>query len=75
MANYTKNKIKPRNPVAKAMLEQRQRPKTIPPKKGSKAKYNRKKINQDIILIYALLHSILPTTSFLLSKPKFFLFL
>ena len=29
-----------RNPVAKAMLQERQAPKVIPPKKGGKAKRN-----------------------------------
>jgi hypothetical protein len=36
-----------RNPVAKAMLQERKSPQTVPPKKGNKAKRNRKqeKIN------------------------------
>ena len=39
-------KIKPTigivNPVAKAMLQERKPPQVVPPKKGSKAKHNRK---------------------------------
>ncbi len=31
-----------RNPVAKAMLQERKSPQVIPPKKGGKAKRNRK---------------------------------
>jgi len=31
------------NPVAKAMLQERKSPQVVPPKKGSKAKRNRKK--------------------------------
>jgi len=31
------------NPVAKAMLQERKSPQVIPPKKGAKAKRNRKK--------------------------------
>tara|TARA_R100001463_G_scaffold131414_2_gene191397 strand:- start:1569 stop:1739 length:171 start_codon:yes stop_codon:yes gene_type:complete len=44
-----KKKIRPRNPIARAMLEQRQSPKAIPPKKGSKAKHNRQKGNKDAL--------------------------
>jgi hypothetical protein len=40
-------KIKPTigivNPVAKAMLQERKSPQVVPPKKGGKAKRNRKK--------------------------------
>ena len=46
-------KIKPTigivNPVAKAMLQERQSPKVIPPKKGGKAKRNRKEDNKNAI--------------------------
>jgi len=38
-----------RNPVAKAMLQERQSPKVIPPKKGGKAKRNRKEDNKNAI--------------------------
>jgi|TARA_R110000823_G_scaffold239801_1_gene364925 hypothetical protein len=38
-----------RNPVARSMLEDRQSPKVIPPKKGSKAKRNRKEDNKDAL--------------------------
>mgnify|MGYP003646466347 FL=1 len=38
-----------RNPMAKAMLQDRQSPKVIPPKKGSKAKLNRKVDNRNAI--------------------------
>jgi len=31
------------NPVAKAMLQERKSPQVVPPKKGNKAKRNRKK--------------------------------
>lgn len=44
-----KRKPKPRNPIARALLEQRQKPQVIPPKKGSKAKYNRRKENHDAL--------------------------
>ena len=44
-----KRKPKPRNPIARAMLEQRQQPQVIPPKKGGKAKYNRRKENHDAL--------------------------
>ncbi len=43
---YGTMKIKPTigivNPVAKAMLQERKSPQVVPPKKGSKAKRNRK---------------------------------
>ena len=38
-----------RNPVAKAMLQERQSPKVIPPKKGGKAKLNRKEDERNAI--------------------------
>jgi len=38
-----KRTITYRNPVAKAMLQERKSPQTVPPKKGNKAKRNRKK--------------------------------
>ena len=38
-----------RNPVAKAMLQERQPPKVITPKKGGKAKRNRRKDNLNAI--------------------------
>mgnify|MGYP003148702773 FL=1 len=44
-----RKKIIRRNPMAKAMLERRQSPQVIPPKKGSKATHNRQKGNQDAI--------------------------
>ena len=44
-----KKKITPRNHIARAMLERRQSPQVIPPKKGSKATHNRQKGNQDAI--------------------------
>jgi hypothetical protein len=37
-----KRTITYRNPVAKAMLQERKSPQTVPPKKGNKAKRNRK---------------------------------
>jgi|TARA_R110002073_G_scaffold50499_1_gene133452 hypothetical protein len=37
------------NPVAKAMLQERKSPQVVPPKKGGKAKRNRKKDNYDAI--------------------------
>ena len=42
-----KRTITYRNPVAKAMLQERKSPQVVPPKKGGKAKRNRKqeKIN------------------------------
>lgn len=36
-------KVTYRNPVAKAMLQERKSPQVVPPKKGGKAKLNRKK--------------------------------
>ena len=46
-------KIKPTigivNPVAKAMLQERKPPQVIPPKKGGKAKRNRKRDNHNAI--------------------------
>ena len=46
-------KIKPTigivNPVAKAMLQERKPPQVVPPKKGSKAKRNRKQENHNAI--------------------------
>jgi hypothetical protein len=44
-----RKKIIRRNPMARAMLERRQSPQVIPPKKGSKATHNRQKGNQDAI--------------------------
>ena len=38
-----------RNPVAKAMLQERKSPKVIPPKKGGKAKRNRKEDNRNAL--------------------------
>ncbi len=38
-----------RNPVAKAMLQERKSPQVIPPKKGGKAKRNRKQEKQNAI--------------------------
>lgn len=35
-------KVTYRNPVAKAMLQERKSPQVVPPKKGGKAKRNRK---------------------------------
>ena len=37
------------NPVAKAMLQERKAPQVVPPKKGSKAKRNRKREKYDAI--------------------------
>tara|TARA_R100000935_G_C2754682_1_gene131114 strand:+ start:348 stop:503 length:156 start_codon:yes stop_codon:yes gene_type:complete len=37
------------NPVAKAMLQNRQSPQVVPPKKGGKAKRNRKENNINAI--------------------------
>ena len=37
-----KRTITYRNPVAKAMLQERKSPQVVPPKKGGKAKRNRK---------------------------------
>ena len=37
------------NPVAKAMLQERKAPQVVPPKKGSKAKRNRKREKHDAI--------------------------
>ena len=46
MRMYGTMKIKPTigivNPVAKAMLQERKPPQVVPPKKGGKAKRNRK---------------------------------
>ena len=46
-------KIKPKtgivNPVAKAMLQQRKSPQVVLPKKGNKAKRNRKKEFKDAL--------------------------
>ena len=53
MRMYGTMKIKPTigivNPVAKAMLQERKSPQVVPPKKGGKAKRNRKKDNYDAI--------------------------
>ena len=53
MEIYGTMKIKPTigivNPVAKAMLQERKPPQVIPPKKGNKAKRNRKRDNQNAI--------------------------
>ncbi len=38
-----KKKIVYRNPVARDMLQDRKSPQVIPPKKGNKAKHNRRK--------------------------------
>ena len=38
-----------RNPVAKAMLQDRQSPQTVPPKKGKGVKVNRSKENERAI--------------------------
>jgi ribosomal protein L39E len=37
-----KTSVTYRNPVAKAMLQERRAPQVVPPKKGGKAKHNRK---------------------------------
>ncbi len=37
------------NPVAKAMLQERKAPQVVPPKKGGKAKRNRKQEKYDAI--------------------------
>ena len=37
------------NPVAKAMLQERKAPQVVPPKKGSKAKRNRKQEKHNAI--------------------------
>ena len=53
MEIYGTMKIKPTigivNPVAKAMLQERKPPQVVPPKKGSKAKRNRKRDNHNAI--------------------------
>ena len=41
--------IKPVNPVAQAMLQDRQPPKIVPPKKGKGAKYNRSKEKRNVL--------------------------
>ena len=41
--------IRPVNPVAKEMQQDRQPPKTVPPKKGKGAKYNRGKENRNVL--------------------------
>jgi hypothetical protein len=40
-----KTSVTYRNPVAKAMLQERKSPQVVPPKKGGKAKHNRRKDN------------------------------
>ena len=40
---YKKPSVGVRNPMARAMLEKRKQPQVVPPKRGSKAKYNRQK--------------------------------
>jgi hypothetical protein len=44
-----KTSVTYRNPVAKAMLQERKSPQVVPPKKGSKAKHNRRKDNLNAI--------------------------
>jgi len=41
-----KTSVTYRNPVAKAMLQERRAPQVVPPKKGGKAKRNRKQENE-----------------------------
>jgi len=42
-----KPKIVVRNPVAKAMLQDRKPPQVVPAKKGSKAQYNRQQFKKE----------------------------
>jgi|TARA_R100001463_G_C3483772_1_gene217213 hypothetical protein len=42
-----KPKIVVRNPVAKAMLQDRKPPQVVPPKKGGKAQYNRQQFKKE----------------------------
>jgi len=42
-----KPKIVVRNPVAKAMLQDRKPPQFVPPKKGGKAQYNRQQFKKE----------------------------
>ena len=44
-----KTSVTYRNPVAKAMLQERKSPQVGPPKKGGKAKRNRKQENEHAI--------------------------
>ena len=44
-----KTSVTYRNPVAKAMLQERKSPPVVPPKKGGKAKRNRKQEKIDAI--------------------------
>jgi hypothetical protein len=44
-----KRTITYRNPVAKAMLQERKSPQVVPPKKGGKAKRNRKQEKMNAI--------------------------
>ena len=44
-----RKKIIRRNPMARAMLERRQSPQVIPPKRGGKAKLNRKEDERNAI--------------------------
>ena len=44
-----KTSVTYRNPVAKAMLQERRAPQVVPPKKGGKAKRNRKEDNKNAI--------------------------
>ena len=44
-----KTSVTYRNPVAKAMLQERRAPQVVPPKKGGKAKRNRKQEKIDAI--------------------------
>lgn len=41
--------IRPVNPVAKEMLQDRRSPKIVPPKKGKGAKYNRGKEKRNVL--------------------------
>lgn len=44
-----KTSVTYRNPVAKAMLQERKSPQVVPPKKGGKAKRNRRQEKVDAI--------------------------
>lgn len=46
---YMKRKTGIRNPMARAMLQNRQSPQTVPPKKGKGVKVNRSKENERAI--------------------------
>ena len=46
---YKKPSVGIRNPVARAMLQNRQSPSTVPPKKGKGVKVNRSKENKRAI--------------------------